>query len=78
MPDFLIRARRKGEERTYVVEVMGFERADYLSGKEVTHARMEEMGPVILIDGKELQARLTEEGRKVTQRIRADLEQAWL
>ena len=61
-----------------MVEVMGFERADYLSGKEVTHARMEEMGPVILIDGKELQARLTEEGRKVTQRIRADLEQAWL
>ena len=36
LPDFLIHARRKGEERTWVVEVMGFERPDYLAGKEVT------------------------------------------
>ena len=78
LPDFLIRARREGEERSYVVEVMGFERPDYLSGKEVTHARMEDLGPVILMDGKQFRTGLTAEGRKVTHRIRADLEQAWI
>ncbi len=72
-PDFLIKARRKGEVRTWVVEVMGFERPDYLAGKEVTHERMEELGPVILMDGKRFKAELTSEGRKVTERIRADL-----
>ena len=71
-PDFLIRARRKGEVRTWVIEVMGFDRPDYLAGKEVTHERMEELGPVILMDGKRFERGLTDEGRKVTQRIRAD------
>ena len=74
LPDFLIRARRKGEVRTWVVEVMGFDRPDYLAGKEVTHERMEELGPVILMDGKRFEAELTGEGRKVTQCIRADME----
>ena len=78
MPDFLIRGRRKGEERTYVVEVMGFERPDYLAGKQVTHTRMEQPGPVLLMDGKEFEARLTDEGRKVTEQIRVDLEELWL
>ena len=41
-----------------MVEVMGFERPDYLAGKQVTHARMEEIGPVLLMDGKEFEARL--------------------
>ena len=77
LPDFLIHAQRKGKKRTYVVEVMGFERPDYLAGKEVTHQRMEELGPVILMDGKEFQARLTEVDRKVTGHIRADLTQGW-
>ena len=72
-PDFLIKARRKDEVRTWVVEVMGFERPDYLAGKEVTHKRMEELGPVILMDGKRFEAGLTEEGRKVTERIRGDM-----
>ena len=76
-PDFLIRARREGEMRTWVVEVMGFERPDYLAGKEVTHERMEELGPVILMNGKRFERDLTDEGRKVTERIRAELEQAW-
>ena len=78
LPDFLIRGRRKGEERTYAVEVMGFERPDYLAGKQVTHARMEEIGPVLLMDGKEFEARLTDEGRKGTEQIRVDLEKLWL
>ena len=73
LPDFLIRAPRKGEVRTWVVEVMGFERPDYLAGKEVTRERMEELGPVILMDGKQFEAGLTDEGRKVTERIRADM-----
>ena len=74
LPDFLIRAQRNGVERTWVVEVMGFDRPDYLAGKEVTHERMEELGPVILMDGKRFEAGLTSEGRKVTKRIRADME----
>ena len=73
LPDFFIRARRNGAERTWVVEVMGFDRPDYLAGKEVTHERMEELGPVLLMDGKRFEAGLTDEGRKVTERIRADM-----
>lgn len=59
MPDFLIKAQRKGEVRTWMVEVMGFDRPAYVAGKEVTHERMEELGPVILMDGKRLEAELT-------------------
>ena len=77
LPDFLIHPRREGEVRTWVVEVMGFERPDYLAGKEVTHERMQELGPVILMDGKRSERDLTEEGRKVTERIRADMEGKW-
>ena len=73
LPDFLIHARRKGEVRTWVVEVMGFEQPDYLAGKEVAHERMEELGPVILMDGKRFESGPTDEGRKVTQRISADM-----
>ena len=76
-PDFLIKARRKGEVRTWVVEVMGFERPDCLAGKEVTHERMEELGPVILMDGKRFERDLTSEDRKVTERIRADMGGEW-
>ena len=72
-PDFLIHARRNGKVRTWVVEVMGFDRPDYLAGKEVTHERMEELGPVLLMDGKRFERDLTDEGRKVTGRIRADM-----
>ena len=72
-PDFLIKTRRNGEVRTWVVEVMGFDRPDYLAGKEVTHERMEELGPVLLMDGKRFERDLTDEGRKVTGRIRADM-----
>ena len=56
-----------------MVEVMGFERPAYLAGKEVTHERMQELGPVLLMDGKRFEAELTGEGRKVTERIRSTL-----
>ena len=74
LPDFLICARRKGAERTWVVEVMGFERPAYLADKEVTYERMQELGPVLLMDGKRFETGLTEEDRKVTHRICADME----
>ncbi len=35
----------------------------------VAHERMEELGPVILMDGKQFERDLTGEGRKVTERI---------
>ena len=68
-PDFLVKAKRNGEVRTWVMEVMGFERPDYLADKEVTHERMQELGPLILMDGKRFERDLTGEGRKVTERI---------
>lgn len=43
-----------------------------LSG--VAHERMEELGSVILMEGKRFEAGLTGEGEKVTGRIRADME----
>ena len=45
----------------------------YLAGKEVTHECMDELGPDILMDGKRFEAGLTDEGRKVTERIRTDM-----
>ena len=77
LPDFLICGQRNDDRRTFVVEVMGFDRPTYLAGKKVTHERMEDLGPVILMDGKEFKARLTDEGRDVTRLIRADLERMW-
>ena len=50
------------------------ERLDYLADKEVTHERVEELGPVILMDGKKFERGLTDEGRKVTERIHAGME----
>ena len=50
LPDFLIRARRGGDQLTFVVEVMGFERTEYLRGKEVTHRRMETLGTLCKMD----------------------------
>ena len=62
LPDFLIRARRRGEVRTWVIEMMGFDRPGYLAGKEVTHERMEELGPVIRMDGQRFRGRLNRRG----------------
>ena len=56
---------------------MGFERAGYLASKEITHERMEELGSVILMDGKRFERGLTGEDRKVTEWIRADVDGEW-
>ena len=42
--NFLIRARRGGDELRFVVEVMRFDRPEYLRGKEVTHPWMQTIG----------------------------------
>ena len=70
----------RGQETTFVVEVMGFERPDYLRGKEVTHPRMETLGPLCTMQagafgrpGEGVRA----EGRKVTETIRTALRRRW-
>ena len=52
LPDFLIRARRGGDEAVFVIEVMGFDRAKYLQGKEVTLPRMATLGSLCLMQAK--------------------------
>ena len=77
LPDFLIRARRGEDVLTFVIEVMGFERPEYLRGKEATHPRMETLGTLCMMQGSEFDrspegVRL--EGRRVTQTIRRALQ----
>ena len=80
LPDFLIRARRGDDALTFVIEVMGFERLDYLKGKEITHPRMERLGTMCEMRGNEFGPSIdgaTNEGRKVTNRIRDVLRSRW-
>ena len=80
LPDFLIRARRGANEVIFVIEVMGFERPDYLRGKEVTHPRMETLGTLCTMQASEFDhpgAGLKAEGRKVTETIRSGLQKRW-
>ena len=80
LPDFLIHARHGAEELTFVVEVMGFERPEYLCGKEVTHPRMATLGTLCTMQAGRFghsPTGVTSEGRKVTQAIRAALERRW-
>ena len=44
-------------------------------GWKVTHERMEELGPVIIMDGRKFVRGLTSGGREVKDRIRSDLEE---
>ena len=72
LPDFLIRALRGGDEAVFVIEVMGFERTEYLRGKEVTHPRMATLGPLCLMQAKEFgrsPGGVKAEGTKVTKAI---------
>ena len=80
LPDFLIRARRGGDTVAFVVEVMGFERPDYLRGKEVTHPRMETLGTLCTMQAGAFDrpaAGLMAEGRRVTETIRKELQSRW-
>lgn len=71
LPDFLIIGSHKqsGRKLQFVIEVMGFERASYLAGKEITHPRMETLGPVIKMDGKKFATDPSGDGPAVTQFI---------
>lgn len=80
LPDFLIRARRGGDALAFVVEVMGFERPEYLRGKEVTHPRMATLGALCTMQASEFDRPpdgLKAEGRKVTRAIRQALQRRW-
>ena len=80
LPDFLIRARRGGNALAFVIEVMGFERPEYLRGKEVTHPRMATLGTLCTMQASEFDRSpdgLKAEGRKVTQAIRQALRDRW-
>ena len=80
LPDFLIRARRGDDELTFVIEVMGFERPDYLQGKEDTHARMEWLGTMCTMQGREFDRStdgVKNEVRRVTNMILAVLGSRW-
>ena len=81
LPDFLIDARRGGDELTFVVEVMGFERPEYLQGKEVTYPRMATLGTLCTMQASKFDRSpegVKSEGRKVTQAIREALERRWM
>ena len=80
LPDFLIRARRGVDETVFVIEVMGFERPEYLRGKEVTHPRMATLGTLCTMQASEFDRStggVKAEGRKVTQTIRQALLERW-
>ena len=80
LPDFLFRARRGDDEVVFVIELMGFDRPEYLQGKEVTHPRMETLGPLWLMQGKEFDRSLggvKAEGTKVTRTITQALRERW-
>ena len=80
LPDFLIRARRGGDEAVFVIEVMGFERPAYLRGKEVTHPRMATLGALCTMQASAFDRSpegLRAEGRNITQTIRQALRDRW-
>ena len=80
LPDFLIRARRGGDEAVFVIEVMGFDRAEYLQGKEVTHPRMATLGPLCPMQAKKFgrsPGGVKAEGTRVTQTITQALRERW-
>ena len=59
---------------------MGFERAEYLRGKEVTHPRMETLGTLCTMQASEFDRSsdgLRTEGRRVTETIRRALQSRW-
>ena len=75
-----IRARRGGDEAVFVIEGMGFERPEYLQGKEITHPRMATLGTLCTMQASEFDrspAGLKDEGRKVTRTIRQALRDRW-
>ena len=80
LPDFLVRARCGGDEAVFVVEVMGFDRPEYLQGKEVTHPRMATLGTLFMIRADAFDGdggRLRSEGARIADGIRETLRARW-
>ena len=80
LPDFLIRARRGHDEFPFVIEVMGFERPDYLQGKEDRHTRMAWLGTMCMMQGSAFDRStdgVKNVGCRVTNRILAVLGSRW-
>ena len=80
LPDFMMKVERGGETVRFVIEVMGFERAAYLKGKEVTHPRMERLGTLCTMQASEFgrsRDGVRNEGMEVTRRIRETLTNRW-
>lgn len=51
LPDFIITASGDDEQK-FIIEVMGFERAGYWRGKEITHPRMKILGTLLTMQAK--------------------------
>ena len=78
LPDFVVRARRGGDELACVVEVTGVDRPSYLVDKEITRPRMRHLGPVLFMDGKRVPGgAITEEGRRITESVGEELRRCW-
>ena len=79
IPDFVVEATRGGGTLSFPVEVMGFQRPDYLDGKEITHPRMATLGPLCTMDATRFDrpGGVTSEGRKVTTSIRRVFRERW-
>ena len=69
----------RGKAR-YVVEVMGFDDAEYEREKRRTHARMRDIGRVVRMEGPEFDSPwndLERQTRAIARRIREDLRRRW-
>lgn len=79
LPDFIIQARPEAWEGwqsvRFMIEVMGFEDADYRRRKEETHRAMRELGTLCVMEAGRFGTRegLASEGTDVTDRVRAVL-----
>ena len=80
IPDFVVTAERGGDIVRFIIEVMGFDRPDYLKGKEETHERMAGLGILLTMDATrfgEGSHRVRAEGRAVTRTVNGILRGRW-
>ena len=93
LPDFLITVTHPNacthlpedpghprHEACYVVEVMGFDDPDYERDKKETHSRMEQIGRLFRMEGREFSSvhnDLRRQREKITAEIEEDLLKRW-
>ena len=79
LPDFMITACRDDEKQKFIIEVMGFDRPDYLMAKDVTHPRMEKLGTLITMDASKFRkpVEVKKEGVQVREKILEKLPKLW-